>query len=115
LKHYTGTVDDLALPELHALRRLSRDGWVLFSTRQNPSRPDEYEQTGAGLREPHERFKRATTPEELAWIAAEAERRRGQPGLEPTIETAYAVLASVARKRLTLGASGESYDTAGYP
>jgi hypothetical protein len=81
----------------------------------NPSRPDEYEQTGAGLRELHERFKRATTPEELAWIAAEAERRSRQPGLEPTIETAYAVLASVARKRLTRGASGESYDTAGYP
>jgi hypothetical protein len=80
----------------------------------NPSRPDEYEQTGAGLRELHERFKRATTPEELAWIAAEAERRSRQPGLEPTIETAYAVLASMARKRLTLDASGESYDTAGY-
>ncbi len=73
----------------------------------NPARPDEDEQTGAGLRELLGRLNAARTREEFQWIAAEAERRAAQPGLEPTIETAYGVLASLARKRVAALTAGE--------
>jgi hypothetical protein len=79
----------------------------------NPSRPDEDEQTGVGLRQLLERFNAATTRQEFLWIAAEAERRGARPGLEPTIETAYSVLASLARKRLATLVSGEGADAEG--
>ena len=74
------------------------------------SQGDEYEQTGAGLRDLLERFNIATTREELQWIAAEAERRGARPGLESTIETAYGVLASLARKRVAALTAGEVTD-----
>jgi hypothetical protein len=76
----------------------------------NSSKPDEYEQTGAGLRQLLQRFNAARTTEEFLWIAAEAERRTAQPGLEPTIETAYSVLASLARKRVAALTTGEGAD-----
>ncbi len=76
-------------------------------TAQTRSRPDAYEQTGAGLRALLHRFNRAKTKEEFQWIAAEAEQRGVLPGLDPAIETAYGVLASLARKRLAPFASGE--------
>ncbi len=72
-----------------------------------PSVHDMYEQTGAGVRELLQRFKAARTREEFQWIAAEAARRAARPGLEPTIETAYGVLASLARKRMAALTNGE--------
>jgi arsenate reductase (thioredoxin) len=66
----------------------------------NPSHPDAYEQTGAGLRELLGRLNTARTRDEFEWIASEAEQRGVRPGLEPTIETAYGVLAGLARKRM---------------
>jgi hypothetical protein len=80
----------------------------------NASKGDEYGQTGAGLRDLLERFNMARTREELQWIAAEAGRRSARPGLEPTIETAYSVLVSLARKRLAARASGEVADAEGH-
>jgi hypothetical protein len=74
---------------------------------QTLSQPDAYEQTGAGLRELLHRFNTASTREEFEWIVAEAEQRGVRSGLEPAIETAYSVLASLARKRLAAFASGE--------
>jgi hypothetical protein len=76
-------------------------------TAQSPSWPDAYEQTGAGVRELLHRFNSASTRDEFQWIAAEAEQRGTRQGLEPAIETAYSVLASLARKRLAAFASGE--------
>jgi hypothetical protein len=76
-------------------------------TAHTPSQPDAYEQTGAGLRDLLHCFNRAKTREEFQWIAAEAEQRGVRSGLEPAIETAYSVLASLARKRLTTFATGE--------
>jgi hypothetical protein len=73
----------------------------------NPSRPDEYEQTGAGLRELHQRLNAATTRGEFQWITVEAERRAVQPGLDSSIETAYGVLASLAHKRVAALSAGE--------
>jgi hypothetical protein len=75
-----------------------------------PSKPDEYEQTGAGLRELLQRLKAARTREEFQWIASEAERRAAQPGLESTIETAYAVLADLARTRVAALTPSETAD-----
>ena len=72
------------------------------------SRPDAYEQTGGGLRELLQRFNAARTREEFLWIAAEAARRGAQPGLEPTIETAYSVLVSLVGKRVAALTAGES-------
>jgi hypothetical protein len=79
----------------------------------NASRPDEDEQTGVGLRQLLRRFNAATTREELSGIAAEAERRDAWPRLEPSLETAYGVLASLARKRMAALISGECSDAAG--
>jgi hypothetical protein len=76
-------------------------------TAHTRSQPDAYEQTGAGVRELLHRFNTAKTREEFQWIAAEAEQRGARPGLEPPIETAYGVLASLARKRLAPFATGE--------
>ena len=76
----------------------------------NPSRPDEYEQTGAGLRELLRRLNAAATREELQSIAAEAARRAAQPGLESTIETAYGVLADLARVHAAALTTGEDAD-----
>ena len=76
-------------------------------TAQTPSQPDVYEQTGAGLRELLHRLNTARTSEEFQWIAAEAEQRGVRSGLEPAIETAYSVLASLAHKRLATFATGE--------
>jgi hypothetical protein len=76
-------------------------------TAPNPSRPDEYEQTGAGLRHLLQRFNAARTREEFLVIAVEAERRNAQSGLDPTIETAYGVLASLARRRVAALSTGE--------
>lgn len=81
----------------------------------NSSKPDEYEQTGAGLRQLLQRFHTARTREEFLWIAAEAERRGARPGLEPTIETAYGVLASLARKRVAALATGDPRMRTGAP
>ncbi len=72
-----------------------------------PSVRDMYEQTGAGVRELLGRLNAARTREEFQWIAAEAERRAARPGLEPTIETAYGVLSSLARKRVAALNTGE--------
>ena len=79
----------------------------------NSSKPDEYEQTGAGLRQLLGRFHAARTREEFLWIAAEAERRSARSGLEPTIETAYGVLASLAHKRVATLTAGEPTDAEG--
>jgi hypothetical protein len=76
----------------------------------NSSKPDEYEQTGAGLHQLLRRLNEATTREELQSIAAEAEQRSARPGLESTIETAYGVLASLARKRVAALTTGEGAD-----
>ena len=76
-------------------------------TAHTPSQPDAYEQTGAGVRELLHRFNRAKTREEFRWIAAEAEQRGVRSGLEPAIETAYGVLASLAYKRLVAFATGK--------
>ena len=76
----------------------------------NPPKPDEYEQTGAGLRQLLQRFKAARTGEEFQWIATEAERRAAQPGLESTIETAYGVLADLARTRVAALWPSETID-----
>jgi hypothetical protein len=76
----------------------------------NSSKPDEYEQTGAGLRELLRCLNTATTREAFLWIAAEAERRSARPGLETTIETAYGVLASLARTRVTALTNSEGAD-----
>lgn len=76
----------------------------------NSSKLDEYEQTGAGLLELLQRFNVAATGEEFQRIAAEAERRAAQPGLESSIETAYTVLASLAHKRVAALTTGESTD-----
>ena len=76
-------------------------------TTHTSSRPDAYEQTGAGVRELLHRFNTANTREEFQWIAAEAEQRGVRSGLEPAIETAYSVLASLAHKRLAAFAGGE--------
>jgi hypothetical protein len=65
------------------------------------------EQTGAGVRELLGRLNAARTREEFQWIAAEAERRATQPGLESSIETAYSVLASLAHKRVAALSAGE--------
>jgi arsenate reductase len=81
----------------------------------NPSRPDAYEQTGASLRELLGRFNSARTREEFEWIASEAEQRGVRPGLEPTIETAYGVLACLARKRMLAFATGELPGVEGEP
>ena len=56
------------------------------------------EQRGAGVRELHQRLKQATTRVEFEQIAAEAQRRRGQPNLQPPIEVTYALLVSLARR-----------------
>jgi hypothetical protein len=79
----------------------------------NASKPDEDEQTGAGLRELLRRLNAATTREEFLWIAAEAEQRSAQLGLEPTIETAYGVLASLARTRVAARTTDEGADVEG--
>jgi hypothetical protein len=79
----------------------------------NAAKGDEHEQTGAGLRDLLERFNVARTRQKLRWIAAEAERRGARPELEPTIETAYSVLVSLARKRLAALATGEVTDAEG--
>ena len=76
----------------------------------NPSRPDEDEQTGAGLRELLGRLNAARTRQEFQWIAAEAERRAAQLGLESTIETAYGVLADLARTRVAALTPSETAD-----
>ncbi len=76
----------------------------------NPSRPDEDEQTGAGLRELLGRLNAARTREEFQSIAAEAERRAAQLGLVSTIETAYDVLASLARTRVAALTPSETAD-----
>jgi len=76
-------------------------------TTHSSSRPDAYEQTGAGVRELLHRFNSASTRDEFQWIAAEAEQRGARPGLQPAIEAAYSVLASLAHKRLAAFASGE--------
>ena len=78
-----------------------------------PSVHDMYEQTGAGVRELLQRFKAARTREEFQWIAAEAARRAARPGLEPTIETAYGVLASLARTRVAARTTDERADVEG--
>ena len=76
------------------------------------SRPplDDEEHAGAGLRELHGRFNTATTPHEFMYIAAEAERRAIQPGLDSSLETAYGVLAGLARKRAASFTAGEADD-----
>jgi hypothetical protein len=79
----------------------------------NSFKPDEYEQTGAGLRQLLRRLNAARTREEFQWVAAEAERRGAQPGLEPTIETVYSVLASLARTRVAARTTGEGTDAEG--
>jgi len=79
----------------------------------NSSKPDEDEQTGAGLRELLGRLNAATTREEFLWIAAEAERRGVRPGLESSLATAYGVLASLAHKRVAAHTSGEGADAGG--
>jgi hypothetical protein len=74
------------------------------------SRPDEYEQTGAGLRDLLQRFKTARTSEQLQCVAPEAERRAAQPGLESAIETAYGVLADLARSHAVALTPNETPD-----
>jgi hypothetical protein len=76
-------------------------------TTHTSSRPDAYEQTGADVRELLHRFNSASTREEFLWIAAEAEQRGVRRGLEPAIETAYSVLAALARERLATFATEE--------
>jgi hypothetical protein len=77
----------------------------------NRSKGDEHEQIGTGCE---------TCSNASMWpgparkgIAAEAERRGVRPGLEPTIETAYGVLASLAGKRLAALTTGEVADAEG--
>jgi hypothetical protein len=76
---------------------------------------DDEEHAGAGLRELHGRFNTAKTRHEYLDIAAEAERRAIQPGLESSLETAYGVLASLARKRAASFAAGEADEATGIP
>lgn len=76
---------------------------------------DEKEHTGVGLRELHGRFITATTPHQFLDIAAEAERRAIQPGLESSLETAYGVLARLARQRAPTCTAGGSDEGAGHP
>jgi hypothetical protein len=71
------------------------------STHHRPhNMPTVYEQSGEGLRELHNRFKSATTLDEFRQINCEAQHRGTQPGLEHSLETAYAILADLARKRI---------------
>jgi hypothetical protein len=63
------------------------------------ARLDSSEQRGDGLRELHQRFKDAVTSTGFEAIAVEAARRLRGPTLEPPIETAYAVLIGLARRR----------------
>lgn len=77
----------------------------------NSSKPDEYKQTGAGLRQLLERFNAATTRQEFQRIAAESERRGVRPGLESSLATAYGVLASLAHKRMAAHVTGEGADS----
>ncbi len=63
------------------------------------SRLDGAEQRGDGVRELHQRFQDATTSAEFEAIAAEAQRRRARPDLQPPVETAYDILISLARQR----------------
>jgi len=95
------------------VRRLERLHDAEGITVPNASKPDEDEQTGAGLRQLLRCLKAATTREAFLWIAAEAERRGAQPGLEPTIETAYGVLASLARTRVAARTTNERADVKG--
>ncbi len=74
----------------------------------NLSQPDDYEQSGADVRDLLGRFKLANTADELRWIAAEAERRAKQPGLASPIETAYGILADLARIRATVRPPNEA-------
>ena len=76
---------------------------------------DDEEHAGVGLRELHGRFNTATTPREFLDIASEAERRAIQPGLESSLETAYGVLASLARKRAASFTAGKSDEGADPP
>jgi hypothetical protein len=76
----------------------------------NLPKADAYEQSGAGLRDLLHRFKVAHTVEELLWIATEAERRANQPGLTAPIETAYGILADLARARAAALPRNETAD-----
>ena len=77
------------------------------STRAS-ARHDSPEQRGDGVRELHQRFQDATTSAEFEEIAAVAERRRGRGDVPPPVETAYAVLISLARQRAHALAGGAS-------
>jgi len=72
------------------------------------ARHDGAEQRGDGVRELHQRFQDATTSAEFDAIAAEGERRRGQPDLQPPVETADDVVISLARQRARALAGGAS-------
>ena len=74
----------------------------------DPSRPDADTQTGGSLRELLQPCNAARTRETFQWLAAEAARRGAQPGLEPTLETAYSVLVSLVRKRVAALTAGET-------
>ena len=82
----------------------------LINSAQASARHDNAEQRGDGVRELHQRFQDATTSAEFEEIAAEGERRRGRPDVQPPVETAYDVVISLARQRghaLAGGATAE--------
>ncbi len=64
----------------------------LAATVRASAQDDGAEQRGDGVRELHHRFQDATTSVEFEEIAAEAEQRRGRPGLQPPVETADDIL-----------------------
>ncbi len=80
----------------------------LINSAQAIARHDNAEQRGNGVRDLHQCFQDAATSAEFEEIAAEGERRRGRPDVQPPVETAYDVVISLARQRAHALAGGAS-------